>query len=224
MLQEIDGLAYEFFCLSEEERILVEDTVEQIIPAVQPSRGAAPEIWSASTPSDRRTYARTLVDNLVDWFEGDCSIGTCLMARNDDLAVLRMSLRDEPGAFDYSEDDDAPVGAALTRLGEHLQQPLQGNFQSMPDFRAFIDRDLFLVKPIAKRFWLRSAALADANAIVVDSARSDWTARRSTGPRLMGIGDPTAWAGRFRSSDARFLRTCRRGLVPVSRAPAAAAE
>ena len=168
VLEVIDGLAYEFFCLSEEERILVEDTVEQIIPAVQPSRGAAPEIWSASTSSDRRTYARTLVDNLVDWFEGDCSIGTCLMARNDDLAVLRMSLRDEPGAFDYSEDDDAPVGAALTRLGEHLHQPLQGNFQSMPDFRAFIDRDLFLVKPIAKRFWLRSAALADANAIVVD--------------------------------------------------------
>ena len=38
----------------------------------------------------------------------------------------------------------------------------------MPDFRVFVDRDLFLVKPVGKRFWLRSAALADANAITLD--------------------------------------------------------
>ena len=35
VLEEIDALAYEFFCLSEAERILVEDTVRHTIPAVQ---------------------------------------------------------------------------------------------------------------------------------------------------------------------------------------------
>ena len=168
VLEEIDGLAYEFFCLSNEERILVEDTVEHVIPAVQPHRGGFPETWRASTASDRRAYARTLVDNLTDWFEGDCAIGTRLVARNGDLAVLRLSLQDGPAAFDYAEDDDASMAAALSRLAEHVHQPLPGNFQSMPDFRVFVDRDLFLVKPVGKRFWLRSAALADAKAIVVD--------------------------------------------------------
>ena len=61
VLEEIDGLAYEFFCLSESERILLEDTVEHTIPAVQPNSGSVPGIWMASTPLDRRTYARTLV-------------------------------------------------------------------------------------------------------------------------------------------------------------------
>ena len=168
VLEEIDGLAYEFFCLSEEERILVEDTVKHVIPAVQPHRGGFPDIWRASTASDRRTYARTLVDNLADWFEGDCSIGARLVARNGDLAILRLSLGYAPAAFDYAEDDDESVAAALSRLVEHVRQPLSGNFQSMPDFRVFIDRDLFLVKPVGKRFWLQSAALADAKAIVVD--------------------------------------------------------
>ena len=168
VLEEIDGLAYEFFCLSNEERILVEDTVEHVIPAVQPRRGGLPDIWQASTVSDRREYARTLVDNLADWFEGDGSIGTRLVARNDDLAILRLSLEDGPAEFDYTEDDDGSVAAALSRLAEHVHQPLPGNFQSMPDFRVFIDRELFLVKPARKRFWLRSAALADANAIVLD--------------------------------------------------------
>ena len=90
------------------------------------------------------------------------------MARSDDLAILRLSLRQTPCGFDYAEDDDMTVAAALSRLSKHVHRPLPGNFQSMPDFRVFIDRDLFLVKPAAKRFWLRSTALTDANAIALD--------------------------------------------------------
>ena len=167
-LAEIDDLACEFFCLSEEERVLVEDTVEHVIPAVQPNRGRLPAIWRPSTLGDRGAYARTLAGALADWLDGDCSIGTRLVARNDDLAILQLSLRDGPGAFDYAEDDDESVAAALSRLAEHVPRPLPGNFQSLPDFRVFVGRDLFLVKPAGKRFWLRSAALADANAIALD--------------------------------------------------------
>ena len=166
VLEEIDDLAYEFFCLSEEEKILVKDTVEHVIPAVQPSRGRVPALWWPSTRDDRREYARTLAGALADWLDG--SIGTRLVARNDDLAILQLSLRDEPGSFEYSEKDDESVAAALSRLAEHVHEPLPGNFQSLPDFRVFAGRDLFLVKPAGKRFWLRSTALADANAIVID--------------------------------------------------------
>ncbi|MCY3842578.1 MAG: N-6 DNA methylase [Acidobacteria bacterium] len=168
LLQRIDDLAYDFFCLSEGERILVEDTVEHTISAAQPSPGRSPAIWQSSTASDRRAYARTLADNLADWFDGDCTIGTRLVARNNDLAVLRLSLRDAATGFDYAEDADGSVTATLSRLAEHIRRPLPGNFQSMPDFRVFVDRDLFLVKPTAKRHWLRSTALADVNAIALD--------------------------------------------------------
>ena len=168
MLGEIDDLACEFFCLSEEEKILVEDTVEHVIPAVQPNRGRSPVLWRPASPEERRAYARMLARSLADWLDGDGSIGTRLVARNDDLAILRLSLRDGPGVFDYAEDDDESVAAALFRLAEHIHQPLSGNFQTLPDFRVFAGRDLFLVKPAGKRFWLRSAALADAGAIALD--------------------------------------------------------
>ena len=168
VLDEIDKLTYEFFCLSQTERVLVEDAAKHTIPAAQPNRGSLPEIWNASTPSDRRAYARTLVDNLMDWLDDDCAVRARLVARNDDLAVLRLTLQDGRSAFDYAEDDDATVGAALSRLAHRIEQLIPGNFQSTPDFRVFLDRDLFLVKPAPKRFWLRSAALADAHAIALD--------------------------------------------------------
>ena len=38
----------------------------------------------------------------------------------------------------------------------------------MPDFRIFIGNHLYLVKPTQKRFWLKSSALADADAIALD--------------------------------------------------------
>ena len=164
----IDRLSYEFFCLSEEERILIDDTVQHVLPAVQPGRRAYPELWQPSDSTDRRAYARTLVDNLANWFDGDCYIKTRLLAQSDDLAVLRLSLEDTPVACHYREDLNARVSDTLSYLEKHVHQPLPGNFQSTPDFRVFIGRDLFLVKPLAKRDWLRSAALADANAIALD--------------------------------------------------------
>ena len=168
LLGKIDGLAYEYFCLSAEERILVEDTVEYTIPAVQPTRHRCPEIWQPSTANDRRKYAETLAAHLKAWFHGDCAIRTCLVARNDDLAVLRLSLTDEPSYLEYVEDENALVERELVRLAEQIRQPLPGNFRSVPDFRVFVGHDLFLVKLAEKRFWLRSAALADANSIALD--------------------------------------------------------
>ncbi|MCY3932872.1 MAG: N-6 DNA methylase [Acidobacteria bacterium] len=168
VLEEVDRLALEYFCLSEEDRIVVDDTVDHVIPAVQPSRGSFPALWRPSTESDRSEYARILVGSLAEYFEGGHSIGARLVARSEDLAVLRLSLRDTTVAFDYSEDENASVAAAVSGLAEAVRQRLPANFQTAPDFRVFVGRELFLVKPVGRRFWLRSRALADVRAIALD--------------------------------------------------------
>ena len=168
VLEKLDRLAYDYFCLSDEEIILVEDTVKKIIPAVQPSRGSFPDIWKPSDSNDRKEYVSTLVGNITDWIDSDYTVGARLEAYNKDLAVLCLSLREGQNQSEYVENDDTSVGEALSDLLEHIHQPLPGNFQLMPDFRVFIDKNLYLVKPVQKRFWLRSAALADADAIALD--------------------------------------------------------
>ena len=168
VLEKLDRLAYDYFCLSDEEIILVEDTVKKIIPAVQPSRGSFPDIWKPSDSNDRKEYVSTLVGNITDWLDSDYTVGARLEAYNKDLAVLCLSLREGQNQSAYVENADTFVGEALSNLLEHIHQPLPGNFQLMPDFRVFIDKNLYLVKPVQKRFWLRSAALADADAIALD--------------------------------------------------------
>ncbi len=142
--------------------------VERIIPAVQPHQGSFPELWKAPTEIERRQYAVSLVGSLSDWLRPGTRLHASLEASNADLGVLRLSFGGEDQSEAYSEDGDTLVSDALAKIMQYLHQPLAGNFQLMPDLRLFIDKNLYLVKPMQRRFWLRSGALADADAIAGD--------------------------------------------------------
>lgn len=168
LLTEIDRLVYEYFCLSEDEIILIEDMIERIIPAVQPHQGSFPELWKPPTEIERCKYAATLMKNVRDWLRPDTSLYAKLEASNADLSVLRLSFNGGAKQTPYAEDNKALVSDALAKIMQHIHQPMAGNFQLMPDLRLFINKDLYLVKPMQRRFWLQSTALADADAIAAD--------------------------------------------------------
>ena len=166
ILSKIDNLAYDYFCLSTDEIALIEDTVEKILPAVQPHEGNYPALWKAPTESERRAYARTLVANVSNWFHGNKPISARLEACSEDLAILRLSMG--AGSASYSEAQNASIADVLKRISEHIHQPLGGNFHLIPDLRIFAGKNLYLVKPMQLRFWLKGTALADADAIAMD--------------------------------------------------------
>ncbi len=165
-LVKIDQLAYQYFCLSDDEIVLIEDTIEKIIPAVQPHKGSYPDLWRTPTESDRRAYAMTLVARIQNWLRNDSTISARLEASSADLGILCLALN---GVSDtYTETRGVSFSEVLSRISEHIHQPLDGNFQLMPDLRVFIGKNLYLIKPMQQRFWLRSTALADADAIAMD--------------------------------------------------------
>jgi len=168
LLSEIDKWAYEYFCLSEDEIILIEDMIDCIIPAVQPHQGSFPELWKAPTQAERRQYAASLIAGVVDWLQPGTQLHASLEASNADLGVLRLSLNGGVKPKAYTEENNVLVSDALSKIMQHIHQPIAGNFQLMPDLRLFINKDLYLVKPMQRRFWLRSAALADADGIAQD--------------------------------------------------------
>lgn len=179
LLQTIDRLIYAYFGLSDDEIALVDDTVDYIMPALQPHEGHFPALWGAPDRVERGCYARTLAQSLSDWLRGSDGIGTRLMAHSADLSVLRLKIG---GACDYEEEESGELTTVLGRLAEHINQPLDGNFQLTPNLRAFVGDSLYLVKPMQRRFWLRSTALADADAIALDLQQVSATDKcRSTG-------------------------------------------
>lgn len=164
ILRTIDRLAYQYFCLSPDEIALVDDTVDAILPALQPHEGHFPKLWGAPDEPQRAQYAHTLSASLADWFKGK-KIDVRLVARGADLAILRLHLG---GHEDYAEDAAGELSDVLEQLGTHIHRPLDGNFQLMPDLRVFVGECLYLIKPMQMRFWLRSTALADADGIALD--------------------------------------------------------
>ena len=167
-LNDLDSLCYSYFGLGEEEIALVEDAVEEIIPCTQPSRGASVALWKPAGKGDRQTYASTLGRSMKQWFDDDVSIAVVLEARNDDLALLHLRLVEAGSEEPYRERDDQAIGEAFGRLRAHVAMHLPGNFQLIPDFRLFVGKSLYLIKPLQRRFWLRSAAIADADAVAMD--------------------------------------------------------
>jgi hypothetical protein len=168
LLSEIDRWAYEYFCLSQDEIILIEDMIERILPAVQPHQGSFPELWKAPTEPERREYAATLVRGVNVWLQTGTRLHASLEARNEDLGVLRLSLTGEDQQPAYVEEGNVLVDDALAKIMQNIHQPIAGNFQLMPDLRVFVEKNLYLVKPMQRRFWLRSTALSDADAIAAD--------------------------------------------------------
>ena len=167
LLRRVDRLAYDYFCLSDEEIMVVEDTMEYVVPALQPSRSAVPKIWRQPNPAQRREYADALINALADWMKPDTRVAATLIARNQDFAVIRLRLCAQKGWVEYAE-SPGDVGAALTRIAEAATETIPGNLQQVPDLRVYDGDDLYMVKPNKLRFWTRSAALADAEEIVVD--------------------------------------------------------
>lgn len=167
IFKDIDHYAYEFFCLSEEEITLVEDTVEKIIPAVQPRRSSFPDIWKPASHNDRRTYADALVRKMNEWFDDGLTVRARLEACNEDLSVLRLSLHKKRSNSQYVENETSSLEKVLSKLFSAMPH-LPGNFQLIPDLRIFIGSNLYLVKPSQKRFWMKSVALSDAHSIALD--------------------------------------------------------
>ena len=163
ILKKIDQLVYRYFCLSSSEIALVEDTVEAILPALRSRDGALEKLWRTPDKSQREQYAQTMVSRLSFFFKD--GLDASLVARNDDMAVIRLRLG---GSDNYSEDEAGNIGDVMKQVLEHVPGHLDPDFILEPDFRVFVDNYLYLIKPVQARFWLRSTALSDADEIALD--------------------------------------------------------
>lgn len=82
--------------------------------------------------------------------------------------MLKLTLQGQGGKQIYQENAASDFDQFLRNVGNSLPVRLPGNVQLTPDLRFIIGNDMYLVKPIQVRHWLRSTALADAEQIAAE--------------------------------------------------------
>ncbi len=166
ILGKVDELVFAYYGLDASDILLIEDTFGYIIPAMQPRRRAGlQKIWTNSGYEDRRAYAVTLCGTLTSSFREP--ISATLAALSSDVAVLRLTIGGGI-PLDYHEDPSPDLIEFLQSIAMNLPVALPGNVQVVPDLRFIIGSDMYLVKPLQLRHWLRSTALADAEQLAAE--------------------------------------------------------
>jgi len=169
--ETLDRLSFQYYGLDEADISIIDDTFNFVIPAMQPRRNeGVQKLWKPSSAAERDAYAAILTVALNDWF--DAEITGHVIAASSNVSVVKLHLGQ---VVPSQATNDAKGGASpnsieqiLDRLMEQLDTSLPGNIYMAPDLRVVIGNDLYLIKPIERREWLISTALADAEDIVTE--------------------------------------------------------
>jgi len=167
-IKNIDLLVYEYYGISEREQMLIEDTTKIFKRSMMP-----PSI------NDRvRTIAMPTIDERKDYGELLCKILN-LWAKRSKLrvngkveysnilgtSVITLCKSNKAESFKQGQTSDE-LQAALKDVQQALPKRM-GRFTYYRNLKVFdFDRDkLYIVKPLARRHWTKTAAINDADEI-----------------------------------------------------------
>jgi hypothetical protein len=164
--REIEPLVFEYFGVTATERILIEDTVKLFIPSSTPGTldGEIPTL-DDSSGEERSEYARQLCQTINIWGRGK---GQLLSARGciaEKLGLGLLVLTKGRTKTDYTE---AATPDEVAKAITGIEKAVAVQHRKLAYARGFtlFERDrAYVLKPLARRHWTRTAALNDADAL-----------------------------------------------------------
>lgn len=172
-LKALDQLVYRYFDLSDQERALVDDTADFIIPSIQPRRDDISLLVEQVYEDDYVSYAGMLKARLADWMPGQ-GMETHIY-QTEELALIKISMSNQPSPETRVSRLDLSLQETIEMFHASVAQVEEGaTMLKLANVRLFSGQDLYLLKPRLRRYWLRATALADADDIAADlfAARS----------------------------------------------------
>jgi hypothetical protein len=164
--QAIEPLVNEYFDVQPSEQLLIDDTINIIVPSVQPTRSriSVPTMTPA-TDKALEIYKERLCATLAQWSRASADIAG-RMVRSEKLGIA-MAIIDRTNrrlSVHMNDVDDIDVLAAV----DALQKSFPSTKKSMDFVRGlkiFHGSSLYIVKPDTMRHWTQSCALNDADEI-----------------------------------------------------------
>ena len=155
---------YSYFDVNPDEEILINDTVRVLQKSATLRRGSRIPRWSRPPLKIGSAYADTFLNTLHEWAgsAGSHLSAKCVLSEKVGVAVL--TIAKARGAARYSETKaSADLDQALSHL-KRLSPDRYGNLVYLRNLAVLETDRMHVVKPLTMRFWLRSAALNDADA------------------------------------------------------------
>jgi hypothetical protein len=153
-----------YFDVSNDEKVLIEDTIGVLQASATPSRGSQVKTLAKPSEADRRCYSEALMDSLRRWAgHKKNQLGVrCIVSERAGVAVLTVAKSRTSNAYQETR-ASADLDDVLQRLRE-LSPDRYGSLVYLRNLAVFDKDQVHVVKPLVARYWLRSAALNDADA------------------------------------------------------------
>lgn len=166
-IRRADDLVFDYYGLTDQEKLLVTDSFTAIIPSMQPRKGTITALMAEASHDERLEYCRTLRAALRDWLQPGADLGIRLIEGGAEaiLVELRLGAAWPDVRVERSERE---FRAALDRILRLLPQDNSRNVEVQPNLKVFIKDSLYLTKLLSRRYWLASAGLNDADEIAAD--------------------------------------------------------
>ncbi len=172
--KEIEPMIYQYFCLTDQEIKIVEDTINVFIPSSTPGTRYSPQTVTLD-PVERTTvspyaekglaaYADTLTDTLNNWAAQEGSISrVCAEGGTDSktgLAMITLALSEAEAAFKEKE-----LSGRLTEILSRYYDAVSNKSNTMVyerDILFFQGDRIHIIRPNILLNWTRTAAINDA--------------------------------------------------------------
>lgn len=170
--RSLDDAVFDLYGLDDEDRIVVGDGLDQA--TWQWRKGKLNSVAPADE-ANLRAYARAFLWTMDAWLSAGKRrhLRAEIYRLPDDapLRVIRFVLEEGPGPSEEVKviTPEGELNEVLARIGERTRVQLSKELVGLRDLRVHAEDEVSIIKPAARRNWLRVHALEDADQIVQDS-------------------------------------------------------
>lgn len=170
--KELDDAVFELYGLDSTDRIVVNDGLTQA--GWQWAGGRKISSAPADTKQDLKLYADAFLKAIEPWLEvgGEQHMRAEIIMLGDaaPLRVVRFVLEEGSGPSSVEiVPTEGELSAVLNRIGSRLGVRLGTVLVGARELRVHGSKEVIIIKPAARRFWMPGSALEDADFVLAES-------------------------------------------------------
>ncbi|MDX2181396.1 MAG: N-6 DNA methylase [Bryobacteraceae bacterium] len=164
--ESIENLINQYFDILPSEKTLIDDTIDVVIPSVRPTRKRLDvPTMVPSSATQRDEYIRRLCSTINEWCKASPFSVTGHSTASEQLGIgVAFLQKSKDGTPVPPLKDGDELLKALDRIRQLTSQKLN-TFELIRGAKVFDGDRLYVIKPIAQRFWTQTAALNDADEV-----------------------------------------------------------